>query len=135
MNRYALYYTKRELHDWMCTNVSFPSTYILQEHAKGTYCYLTFLLMHLQTGLLTDQTENAHYVRKKLCHHRGTQVKSFREFKKHTAQNFMCYWHLFPVISKMHVCINYKNCFTFHAKHSWRTNKVLSKLSLQCRKP
>lgn len=50
LNRYALYYGKRVLHDQMCTNVSFPSTYILPE---GTYRYITFLLVYVQTGLLT----------------------------------------------------------------------------------
>lgn len=119
------------------------------EHAAGTYPYIKFFLMCIyRQGYWPCQTENAHPVRKKFCHYWGTQVKSFREFKKCITQNFIwwfclsyriklynnftCTWHLFPVISKLPLCINYTNWSTIHAKHSWRTNKVLSTLWLLC---
>jgi len=59
----------------MCTNVSFPSTYILQEHAKGTYPYIAFLLVCIyRQGFQPCQSENVHYVRTKFCHYWDTHV-------------------------------------------------------------
>ena len=87
LNKHALYYRKRVLHEWMCTNVLFPYIYILQECAKGTYPYTIFsFVCFCRQGYQPCQTEIEHYVRTKFCHYWDT---SFREDKKYISQNFI----------------------------------------------